>query len=161
MYVDLGGHGMRRTEFLAAVVVVALCWAAAASGSASLTAPGTVRVTDKLVKHLHVDVGKAGPGAGDLDFFRQLLYNKGVTPSPIGHSDVTCMHTGTGSMNCTGTYFLPKGKIMVGGVIGSRLFYQLAVIGGTGIYENARGTMTATFLGGAPPHEFLLFRLDI
>ena len=64
-------------------------------------------------------------------------------------------------MNCNGTYFLPKGKIMVAGVIGSRLFYVLAVLGGTGLYDNARGTLTATYLGGAPPKEFLLFRLVI
>ena len=29
---------------------------------------------------------------------------------------------------------------MVGGVIASRLFYELAVIGGTGIYDNVRGS---------------------
>ena len=50
---------------------------------------------------------------------------------------------------------------MVGGVIGSRLFYELAVLGGTGLYNNVRGTMTATNLGGSPAQEFLLFRLVI
>ena len=50
---------------------------------------------------------------------------------------------------------------MVGGVIASRLFYELAVIGGTGIYDNVRGTLTVTYLGGTPAHEFLLFRLGI
>jgi len=44
-------------------------------------------------------------------------------------------------------------------VIGGRLFYQLAVYGGTGLYDNARGTITATYLGGLPPKEFLVFRL--
>ena len=105
--------------------------------------------------------GKRGPGAGDLDFYRQLLFNRGITASPIGHSDLTCVNTGTGSSNCTGTYFLPRGKIMVGGVIASRLFYELAVFGGTGIYDNVRGTLTVTYLGGSPAHEFLLFRLGI
>ena len=105
--------------------------------------------------------GKRGPGAGDFDFYRQLLFNKGITVDPIGHSDLTCINTGTGSENCTGTYFLPKGKIMVGGVIASRLFYELAVIGGTGLYDNVRGTVTVTYLGGSPAHEFLVFRLGI
>ncbi len=134
---------------------------ASAWGSPALTGPGSIRVTDRMVKHTHVDVGRRGPGAGDLDFYRLLLFNKGITSEPIGHSDLTCLNTGTGSFNCTGTYFLPKGKIMVGGVIASRLFYELAVIGGTGIYDNVRGTITVTFLGGAPAHEFLLFRLGI
>jgi hypothetical protein len=140
---------------------LALVCAVAASGSISLVAPGAIKITDRLVKTTHVDGGKPGRGAGDLVFYRQSLYNKGITNVPIGHSDVTCLDTGTGSMNCNGTYFLPKGKIMVGGVIASRLFYELAVIGGTGIYDNVRGALTATYLGGPRPGEFLIFRLEI
>ena len=64
-------------------------------------------------------------------------------------------------MSCVGTYFLPQGKLMVGGVVGGRLFYELAVYGGTGLYNNARGTVTATYLGGLPPQEFLVFRLVV
>jgi hypothetical protein len=141
-----------------------------AAGTTALTAPGTIRITDTLAKHIHVRVTKqvevdghtkAGSRAGDLDVYRQVLFNKGITPVSIGHSDVTCVNTGTGSFNCTGTYFLPRGKIMVNGVIASRLFYELAVVGGTGLYDNVRGTLTATYLGGAPAKEFLLFRLGI
>jgi hypothetical protein len=143
-----------------AAALVLLVGVAAASASTTLAGPGTIRITDRLVKHLHVDAGKRGPGAGDLDFYRQLLFNKGVTPNPIGHSDLTCTNTGTGSSNCTGTYFLPRGKIMVGGVIASRLIYELAVYGGTGLYANARGTLTVTRLDGSPQSELLLFRLE-
>ena len=39
---------------------------------------------------------------------------------------------------------------MVGGVIASRLFYELAVVGGTGLYDNVRGILTVTYLDGAP-----------
>lgn len=131
----------------------------AAHAAVSLTGPGTIKVTDRLVKVTHVDGGKSGRGAGAIDFYRQSLFNKGISATPIGHTDVTCINTGTGSMNCNGTYFLPKGKIMVEGVIGSRLFYELAVVGGTGLYDNARGSVTVTYLGGPRPGEFLLFRL--
>jgi hypothetical protein len=144
-----------------AAAAILLGVAANALGSSTLDQPGVIRVTDRMVKHTHVDEGKHGPGAGDFDFFRQLLFNKGITTDPIGHSDLTCINTGSGSMNCSGTYFLPKGKIMVGGVIASRLFYELAILGGTGIYDNVNGSMTATFLGGSPAHEFLIFRLGI
>ena len=139
----------------------ALAVAAAAGGSSMLVAPGTIRVTDRLVNHIHVDGGEQGRGAGDLDFYRELLFNRGITPEPIGHSDIMCTATGTGSYNCNGTYFLPKGKLMVEGVLASRLFYELAVVGGTRLYENARGTLTGTALGGSPRHEFLLFRLVV
>jgi hypothetical protein len=50
---------------------------------------------------------------------------------------------------------------MVGGVIASRLIYELAVVGGTGLYDNVHGTLTVTSLGGAPAREFLLFRLEV
>jgi len=150
-----------RLQLLAAAACVALVAAGAASGSATLEGPGTIRITSRQVAHIHVDLGQRGKGAGDQDFYRQLLFNKKITPKPIGHSDVVCTNTGTGSMTCSGTYFLPKGKIMVGGVIGARLFYELAVFGGTGLYNNARGTLTATYLGGLPPQEFLVFRLVV
>lgn len=142
-----------------AAAVWALAVAAAAGSSVDLIGPGTIRVTNRLVKHIHVDGGEPGRGAGDLDFYRQLLYNRGITPEPIGHSDLTCTNTGTGSKNCSGTYFLPKGKIMVSGVLASQLFYEVAVVGGTRLYENARGTLTVTALGGTVRHQFLLFRL--
>jgi hypothetical protein len=148
-----------RLQLLAAAAGVALVAAAAASGSATLEGPGTIRITSRQVARIHVDLGLKGRSAGDQDFYRQLLYNKKITPRPIGHSDIVCTNTGTGSMSCAGTYFLPKGKIMVGGVVGGRLFYELAVFGGTGLYNNARGTLTGTYLGGLPPQEFLVFRL--
>jgi hypothetical protein len=149
------------TRITIGACAIACASALLAAASFALTAPGTIRITDKLVKEIHVDGGHPGHGAGDLDFYRGQLFNKGITPTAIGHSDITCTNTGTGSSNCTGTYFLPKGKIMVGGVIGSRLFFELAVIGGTGLYDNARGTLTATYLGGSPSKEFLLFRLVV
>jgi len=72
-----------------------------------------------------------------------------------------CTNTGTGSANCTGTYFLPKGKLMVAGVLASRLFYELTLIGGTRLYQNARGALTGIALGGSPRHELLIFRLSV
>jgi hypothetical protein len=158
-----GVEGMRSKLELGAAVALgaALVAASVAPGAGSLTEPGTIRITDRFVKRTHVDGGQPGRGAGDIDFYRQLLFNKRITARSIGHTDITCVNTGTGSLNCNGTYFLPRGKIMVGGVIGSRLFYELAVFGGTGLYDNARGTLTATYLGGAPAEEFLLFRLVI
>jgi hypothetical protein len=148
---------MRRISLLALLLgVVVLAVATTATGSVALSGPGTIRITDRQVRHIHVDVGHRGRGAGDQDFYRALLYNRGIA---IGHSDIMCTYTGTGSSNCSGTYFLPKGKLMVAGVLASRLFYQVTVIGGTRLYQNARGTLTGIALGGSPRREFLTFRL--
>jgi len=151
---------MTKTLLFLAAAVAAVA-AASAIGAHALNQPGPIKLTDRLVKHIHVRGPSRSTHAGDLDFYRQQLFNKGITPTPIGHSDFTCINTGTGSQSCTGTYFLPKGKIMVGGVIASRLFYELAVIGGTGLYDNVRGILTVTYLDGAPERELVLFRLTV
>ena len=40
--------------------------------------------------------------------------------------------------------------IVATGVIGSRLLYELAIVGGTGLYDNARGSLTVTTYGLGP-----------
>ena len=48
---------------------------------------------------------------------------------------------------------------MAARAIGTRLLYQIAVVGGTGLYDNARGSLTVTSTGLHPRREILLFRL--
>ena len=60
---------------------------------------------------------------------------------------------------CRGTYTLPKGKLVVGGSLLYRQFYELAVLGGTGLYDNARGTLTVTRTHRNPARHPLVFRL--
>jgi hypothetical protein len=145
----------------AAAAGVALLAASGASGSESLEKPGVVRLTASQVKRVHVDIGNDKRRVGDFVYIRQLLYNRRVSPKALGHSEMSCTMTGDGSSTCSATYFLPKGKIVVGGVFRSRLFYELAVLGGTGLYDNVRGTMTVTSLGGRASLQLLLFRLTI
>ena len=45
------------------------------------------------------------------------------------------------------------------GAITSRLLFEVAVTGGTGLYDNARGTLTVTSTGLRPRREVLIFRL--
>jgi hypothetical protein len=41
------------------------------------------------------------------------------------------------------------------------LIYELAVVGGTGLYNNVRGTLTVTSLKQKPSRELLVFRLVV
>lgn len=132
---------------------------APAAAAPTITGPGVIRVTDRQTQYHWVDGGAQGHGAGDTEILRVQLYNQRVRQRPIGHADLVCTFTDARSRNCTGTYFLPKGKIMVGGVIGSRLIFEVAVLGGTGLYENARGTLTVTAAAQRPRRNLLLFRL--
>jgi hypothetical protein len=143
--------------------VAALGWLALSSlpASQALNGPGVIRITDREIRFSVVDLGRRGRSPGDLSVTRRLLYNKGITPRPIGHSELVCVYTGGGSSSCNGTYTLPAGKIVVGGAIHYRQFFQLAVTGGTGRYNNVGGTLTVTSLGGRPRRDLVLFRLVV
>ena len=131
------------------------------TGAQALDRPGTVRITDSELRHAHVDVGTDGKSIGDLDVYTVLLYNKGIRAKAIGRATMTCTAVGASGQSCTATYFLPKGAIVTQGVITSRLIYELAVVGGTGLYGNVRGTLTVTSLKRKPFRELLVFRLGV
>lgn len=139
-------------------LVVAAILVQTLTGNAA-TGPATVRITDRQTQVARVDVGRQGRTPGDMEIFNSLVYNQRVTPRPLGHSEFVCTYTIGINRSCQGTIFLPKGKLMVGGVLRYRQFYELAVIGGTGLYDNARGTLTVTRIGDSPPRHLLFFRL--
>ena len=76
-------------------------------------------------------------------------------------ADLVCTYTGPKARQCNGTYTLPKGTLVVAGSIRFRSFFRLAVVGGTEIYDNVRGSLTATKYTKRPRREILIFRLTI
>lgn len=152
---------MKQTLMLAvALLGVALITGSVTQGSSQLNPPGgTIRITSRDIDVSFVNRGPSSRGAGDVLVIRQLLFNKGITKQAIGHSDLVCTYTGRRSRQCSGTYFLPRGKIVVSGSLRWREFFKLAVVGGTDIYENVRGSMSGTQLARGPRRELLVFRL--
>jgi hypothetical protein len=142
----------------AGAVLVAMI---ALPGARALERPGAIRITDAETSHIHVDLGKSGKSSGDLDIYSMLLFNKRITTKAIGRGKLTCTAVGITGQSCTGAYFLPQGEIVAQGVITSRLIYELAVIGGTGLYNNVRGALTVTSLDRKPSKELLVFRLVV
>jgi hypothetical protein len=150
----------RKSPLIAPLVVFVLLILAVPSPSPALNGPGVIRITQRHVGGGSVDIGLRGPSIGDVQVLRELLYNTNITPNPIGHAEITCIYTGTTSRNCSGTFFLPRGKIVVSGPLLYRQFFELAVVGGTGLYSNVRGTLTVTSLSsGKRASDVLLFRL--
>jgi hypothetical protein len=96
---------------------------------------------------------------GDVEVTRERLFYNRAEPKPLGHASMVCTSTGGGTASCNGTYFLPRGKIVVAGPRTFREIFELAVVGGTGYYDNVRGTLTVTALGGKPARFLLFFRL--
>ncbi len=144
---------MRKPFLLvAALLGFALLAGSVTRGSPALNGPGTIRITSLDTQVSLDNRGAPSRGTGDILLIRQLLFNKGIRKQAIGHADMVCTYTGSRSRQCNGTYFLPRGTIVVSG---------LAIIGGTNLYENVRGSMTATRYTRGPRREILIFRLIV
>jgi hypothetical protein len=127
--------------------------------SPAITGPATIRVIVRQIETARVDVGRTGRSPGDMELQTGLAYNTRVTPKSIGQFQLACTFVRGMARVCDGALELPRGDIVVGGSIRHRMLYELAVLGGTGLYDNARGTLTVTRIGMKPTRELLLIRL--
>jgi hypothetical protein len=85
-----------------------------------------------------VDVGRPGESVGDAFLFRQELFRRG-TNQRVGSLFVTCtLHFGTTPCEGTAVIF-GRGKIEVASAIYDEPVFTVAVTGGTGDFQNARG----------------------
>ena len=142
---------------LAAGLAIGAGWDAWASQAS--TGPARIRITDREVSFSSVDIGRRGRSVGDMQIWSTLLFNQRITRRPIGHTEFLCTYTRGISRSCRGTVFLPRGKLVVGGAVRFRQFYELAILGGTGLYDNARGTLVVTRATRSPRRHVLVFRL--
>jgi hypothetical protein len=129
--------------------------ALAADRSVDSTGKAIVRLTDRQVSITHF--GSDAVGGGEVA--RLTLFGRTSATRPIGHAVITCTDVGSGEQSCQGSYVLPKGTLETAGILRTRLFYTAAVVGGTGLFDNARGTLTVTAKALRPRREILLFRL--
>ena len=148
-----------KVGFLLAVVLVAVLvvspWE---PGAAASMGPATIRITNKEVSVARVDVGRRGKSPGDLEIIRQQLFDR--QQHRIGRAELLCTFVDSRRARlCRGTYFLPRGKLVVGGSLSFRQLYDLAVVGGTGLYDNARGSATVTRMGRRPVRDLVVVRL--
>jgi hypothetical protein len=133
--------------------------AAAALPAAADTGPATIRITDVQTNHVLVDEGAPGRSPGDVEIIRESLYNRRVRSKPIGTADVVCRMLGGNRRMCNASYALPKGMLVTSGAIGNRLLYEVAIVGGTELYANARGSLVVTTTSLNPRRQVLVFRL--
>jgi hypothetical protein len=144
---------------LAGALVGILAAGPSQSRSEASTGPATITINDREVAVTRVDLGARGTSPGDMEIVRTTLLQRG-TRDVIGRGELVCTFVDTvRSRVCRGTYVLPKGKLVVGGSILYRQFYDLAVLGGTGLYDNARGTLTITRTARRPVRDLVVFRL--
>jgi hypothetical protein len=162
-----GQKVMQRMRWILPVLVLAGVAASGVLASSELTRPGVVRITNREVAREHVDLTTPGLNAGDQLIVSSLLFNRRITSRALGHEELLCTYLGRsgvlggGARSCTMTFYLPEGRLVVAGAVHNLMLFTLPVVGGTGIYDNVGGTLTATFLGSQPTRQLLLFRLTV
>lgn len=130
----------------------------AVAGGRAATGPSQVRITDVQVSY-HVVRPSNGAVIGSTELIRQRLYNPRISEGAIGRASMVCTYLDRRERSCTATYVLPKGSLVVTGAIQSRLLYEIPIVGGTRLFDNARGTLTVTSTHIRPRREVLVFRL--
>jgi hypothetical protein len=146
------------TLVVAGLAAAALGYGWSASSSA-VTGPGKIRLTSREISRTRIDLGQPGRGVGDTEIVRTYLFNLRLKPQPIGHAEYVCTFTTSLARSCTVTIFMPRGRLIAGGSIRYQDIYELAVLGGTRLYDDARGTLTVIRTTRRPRRHIMLFRL--
>jgi allene oxide cyclase-like protein len=141
---------MRRIAVTTSLAAAGLAAADLAAVGSAASAPAIEGGPERIVLHARselqharaVDSAPAGRSAGDrLIFTEKLLDARGRT---IGHDAADCVALFDQRSQCTGTYMLKGGQVMVQLIqpkLTGRADYRQAITGGTGRYAGATGTV--------------------
>lgn len=149
-----------RKAAIASAVVVALALGAIvvsiANGADKVTQPMTVHVIEHAITDKVIDTGKPGDTSGDLLTWHNPLFNA-TGARHVGHDQGECvrMSPKQGTWECRWINWVEGGAITVEGVFFDTKNSVLAITGGTGMYRNARGTMTLKFRNGGTEFDFI------
>jgi hypothetical protein len=147
---------MKRMIAAAAVLAVGVSIAVTSIGGAQTSGERTLKFVEKGGKSKFVDVAPKStkrhpaPSPGDEFVFASPLYDE--SGARAGFVDVHCA-VGVGvsrnDADCIGTAKLKDGTISVAGLSGDSRTTVVAITGGTGAYEGARGSITSIARSGA------------
>lgn len=118
----------------------------AASASSGIAAPTEITVIEHGTTYKVVDVGKKGDSTGDIMTYHNALYDETDT-TKVGGDNGMCVRESPkqGTWECWWTTTLADGQITAEGPYSdSEPSATYAVTGGTGLYENVRGSMLET-----------------
>jgi allene oxide cyclase len=126
---------------LAIVLTVGLNVASSTDHIARAASNTVIHVVEHY-KNVIVDIGPNGDSMGDLNPFSDPIYDA-TNKTKIGSESGSCIRTIVGKLwECNWTVFLKRGQISVEGPsYDDSANSVLAIIGGTGIYSNARGEL--------------------
>ncbi len=171
-YLDKETATVMRTLALITTAATAVTVAACTAGVSLATTPPahTLHLLDvSQASTPAFDAGTGAPRPGDRVFLRDALFTwkAGRRGAPAGHIDSTLtFHSPFGRNGATaeigGQLFLAGGSLLAEGIVriteGPNRF-TLAIVGGTGIYAGAQGTLTSRDIGASGDKSTVDIRL--
>jgi hypothetical protein len=119
------------------LLVVVLFLMLIPSASAIQPGPATIRVTTRQIQVVR---------RGDTVSRLYNIYNRPAYRNAIGNAVLRCSVIGR-YQSCRADFLLSRGEIVMQGTIRSLAFYRLAVVGGTGYYDNIGGSSVIQQIG--------------
>jgi hypothetical protein len=123
------------------------------------TGPATITISDVQTASALVRHRRGAFAPGEVEIIQRALFNRRASPRPIGYAWILCTLVTRDTSDCTSTYLLPRGEIVTSGSLGSQLLYEVPIVGGTELYDDARGSLVVTTTRLKPRQELLVFRL--
>jgi hypothetical protein len=143
------GKGAIAAAVSAAVVLTGAGIAVASASGTAITTATTIRLEARGGTSTFVNVRHLShPAVGDEVILAQPVFSAAHPNQLAGHGFVTVILVGSNSSQIHATLVLGQGQVDAAGVQGSSNTFQLAVTGGTGRYQNARGQADVKLLPG-------------
>jgi putative NADH-flavin reductase len=143
------GKGAIAAAASAAVVLTGAGIAVASASGTAITTATTIRLEARGGTATFVNVRHLShPAVGDEVILAQPVFSAAHPSQLAGHGFVTVILVGHNSSQDHATLVLKQGEIDAAGVQASNTF-QLAVTGGTGRFQNARGQADVKLLPGS------------
>jgi hypothetical protein len=117
-----------------------------------------LRLASVQTKLVTVDVKPDRTNVGDTEIVMATIYN-GVAAAAMGQGAMLCTVLNQTARSCTATYALPQGRIVTAGVINNLRRYEVAIVGGTEVYDKVRGFLSVSTTTSRPVRQLLSFHL--
>ena len=130
---------MKTYFFVSLIVVVGLltAWVTTSAAQSSFT----IQVVEHADTDAVADIGPTDDSVGDVLTFANTVFDKSNS-TQVGTDNGYCIRTAVGqAWECSWTMTLADGQLSVEGPFYDTKDSVLAIIGGTGAYQGARGQM--------------------
>ena len=126
----------------------------AASARSGIANPITLTVFEHSTTDKVIDVGRNGDSTCDILTFHNNLYDE-IDATKVGTLQGQCVRESprAGTWECWWTMSLADGQVTVEGPFSDTSNTAFAVTGGTGIYENVRGSMQVEAVHGGAEYK--------